>query len=259
MNIRTIKNVLKQSTRPERFFVMLKKVRLRVFDDKGRHKSNDNLEWIKKNCSDFEIIAKGIDEKLWDEAKQAAVKIEENAGEKLNHIDYKLGGGGAYPFLYFITRHLKPNTIVETGVAAGYSSYSFLEAINKNGKGTLFSSDFPYFRLPNPEQYIGIVVDENLKNHWNLYIDGDDLNIPKILNKINEIDLFHYDSDKSYSGRVSVSSMIKSRLSENSILIYDDIQDNSHFYDCIEELKPANWLVFAFEGKYVGLIGNLEK
>ena len=39
----------------------------------------------------------------------------------------------------------------------------------------------------------------------------------------------------------------------------DDIQDNSFFYDYVEETKPDSWYVFEFEGKYVGMIGKLER
>ena len=78
----------------------------------------------------------------------------------------------------------EPKTILETGVAAGFSSQSFLSALAKNGSGKLYSSDYPYFRIPNPEKYIGIVVDKELQNNWELYIEGDKANLDKIIRKL---------------------------------------------------------------------------
>jgi predicted O-methyltransferase YrrM len=254
-----IKNVFIQALKPNSFFVMLKKISKRLMDEKGYHSKNENLNWIKSHCSDFKELAVGLDVELWEEADKTSKIMEKNAEKILENIKYNLGGGGAYPFLYFITRYLKPDCIVETGVAAGFSSYSFLSAIKINNKGRLYSSDFPYFRLPNPEDYIGIVVDDSLKDNWELYIEGDETNLPRILSNINKIDIFHYDSDKSYSGRKMAMSMIESALSEATIILMDDIQDNSFFYDYIEKKKAKSWYIFEFMGKYVGMVGELTK
>ncbi len=170
-----------------------------------------------------------------------------------------MGGGGIYPFLYFITLFTKPDCIVETGVGAGFSSYAFLAAIKVNGRGKLYSSDFPYFRLPDPESYIGIVVEESLKDNWELYIDGDEANLPRILNSIKEVDIFHYDSDRTYSGRKMAMSLIERSLSEDGIILMDDIQDNSFFRDYVEEKNAQSWYIFKFKGKYVGMIGKLTR
>lgn len=219
----------------------------------------DNLKWIESNLSDYEELASSLDANLWKETKQISEKITKNANKILEKVSNQLGGGGFYPFLYFITRYTKPNNIVETGVAAGFSSYAFLKAIDCNQKGHLYSSDFPYFRLPYPEKYIGIIVEESFKKYWDLYIEGDEINLAKILNKVNYIDIFNYDSDKSYSGRKMAMSLIEQKLKANSIILMDDIQDNSFFYDYIQQNNPDNWYLFEFEEKYIGMIGKIKK
>jgi hypothetical protein len=35
---------------------------------------------------------------------------------------------------------------------AGFSSSAILTALKENGEGILYSSDFPYFRIKNPEK-----------------------------------------------------------------------------------------------------------
>jgi hypothetical protein len=200
-----------------------------------------------------------LDAALWDESERVSKDLETRAEKILSGIEYELGGGGGYPFLYFITRYLKPGCIVETGVAAGYSSYAFLAAIKKNEKGRLYSSDFPYFRLPNPEKLIGVVVEESLKDNWELFIDGDEANLPKIMSAILEVDIFHYDSDKSYAGRKFAMTMAEGRLSKSALVLMDDIQDNSFFHDYVTQRKIPVWSIFEFQGKYVGMIGSLVR
>ncbi len=259
MHLTDMKNVFIQALKPGSFLIMLKKVSKRFMDDKGRHSPSENLNWIESHRSDFKELAISLDAALWEETSKVSKILEKNAEKILENIEYSLGGGGIYPFLYFITRYTEPDCIVETGVAAGFSSVSFLEAIKINGRGRLYSSDFPYFRLPNPESYIGILVEDSLKENWELYIDGDEANLPGILNSAGKIDVFHYDSDKSYSGRKTAVSIIESALSKDSIILMDDIEDNSFFYDYIEKTSAESWYIFEFKGKYVGMIGKLKR
>jgi hypothetical protein len=74
---------------------------------------------------------------------------------------------------------------------------------------------------------------------------------------VEEVDLFHYDSDKSYSGRKFALTTISPSLNPQGIILMDDIQDNSFFYDYVEETRPNSWYVFNFQKKFVGMIGRL--
>lgn len=256
--ISKIQNILTQFLKLSRFKIILGKILRRFFDIKGKLSKKENKKWLIKNCTNFEAYAKKRNRLLWNESKRYAAFLKINSRAALKNIPYDLGGGGYYPLLYFLTRLKKPRVIVETGVAAGFSSSAFLAAIKQNRFGRLYSSDFPYFRLKNPEKFIGLTVKEDLKNNWELFIEGDEINIPRILKKVAMIDLFHYDSDKSYLRRKKVYCLIKKYLSSDSITIIDDIQDNSFFFDLVEAEKPQKWRVFKFEGKYIGLIGSLS-
>ena len=137
--------------------------------------------------------------------------------------------------------------------------FSNFESNKKNGKGFLYSSDFPYFRLENPEKYIGYLAkNDNNENNWFLDIRGDDVALPEIVKRLdNNIDLFHYDSDKSYSGRVNALKILNSKINSNTIIIFDDIQNNLHFKDYVEKNKKK-FRVFEFEGKFLGIVGLNE-
>lgn len=194
---------------------------------------------------------------LWNEACDAAKDINRRAEAKLRAMDVRLGGGAATPHLYYLTRLLRPAVVVETGVAAGYSSLAFLMAMQRNGAGRLYSSDFPYFRIANPERYVGCLVDAELREGWELYIDGDEINLPKIMAQVDRIDLIHYDSDKSYRGRELALRILWEKTTPNSIVVMDDIQDNAFFMDFVRRKGDRDWLVFRYDEKFVGLFGDL--
>jgi hypothetical protein len=190
---------------------------------------------------------------LWEEAVFTAEEITIHGKNILSQINLELGGGGAYPILYFYTRYLNAQNIIETGVAAGWSSLSVLLAIEKNSNnGMLYSTDFPLFRFNNPEDIIGILVPEKLKRNWKLDIRGDDLALPQLVMQAGRIDVFHYDSEKSYRGRQKAWSIVAEHLSDNAVVMFDDIQNNFHFRDLVEHLR-VEFCVFEFQGKYLGL------
>jgi predicted O-methyltransferase YrrM len=219
--------------------------------------SDKALAWAKREVSvTTEEYCKRLDTKLWQGVQKDCVSIRKDAEKILSTIPFSLGGGGNFPLIYFLVRKFKPRVVVETGVAAGWSSLAILRAFHKNKSGRLFSSDFPYFRLDNPEQFIGIITrNEPNKNSWDLDISGDEKALPQIVTKLgaSSIDLVHYDSDKSYSGRSFAMQVLRNKLSKDAIIVVDDIQDNLHFKDYVHELD-LKYSVLEFEGKYVGII-----
>ena len=195
-------NIAKNFSNKKYFIQILNKIYLMFFDKKPKLSNQENLKKINDLKKSAESFLKNIDLDLYNEAIIETNKIIEKSDLiTKNYKNIKFGGNYAIEIHYFLTRHYKPKIILETGVAAGYSSYAFLEAINKNDVGKLFSSDFPYFRLKNPEQYIGIVVPDNLKKNWRLETLGDDKNIEIYKKEFKKIDLLFYDSDKRYSSK----------------------------------------------------------
>ena len=208
--------------------------------------------WAARHAGDHVALCRRIDGALWDETVQYVSDFRREA-EAILARNPALGGGGNYHLLYFLTRLLKPGVVLETGVAAGFSTHAVLTALEKNGQGRLFSSDFPYFRLAHPERYVGILVPEALRHRWSLSLEGDSVSVPRFLASIPKVDLFHYDSDKTYGGRTQTIDLVLPRLSDRGVALIDDIQDNYHFRDLVRRGR-LNSQVFAFEGKYCGLL-----
>lgn len=174
----------------------------------------------------------------------------QKATETQNNCPIKMGGAGALELLYAACEFSNAKSVVETGVAYGWSSFATLLSLEKRN-GTLYSSDMPYLGQDG-DQYVGCIVPEKLKTHWKLFRHADRESLPKILKEIDEIDVVHYDSDKSYEGMKWAYETLFSKLRKGGVFISDDINDNSAFQDFCESksIKPA---VVDFEGKYVGV------
>ena len=247
-------NIFRNIFKKNYFFIILKKITKRF----EKNTSVEAKQWAISNTNQtLEEFCCSIDSSLYNKIEVDIKQIEEIAINKLSKLKVSLGGGGNYILLYFLILKFNPLNIVETGVAAGWTSLFILRALQKNGKGFLYSSDFPYFRLKNPEQYVGYLAkNEANKDNWFLDIRGDDIALPEIVSKLrnNYIDIFHYDSDKSYSGRSNALKILNSKINSKTIIIFDDIQNNLHFKNFVEKNK-REFCVLEFEGKFIGIIG----
>ena len=177
-------------------------------------------------------------------------EILKNSQQKEAECPIKMGGPGALELIYYACEFANAKACVETGVAYGWSSLASLLSLEQR-QGTLYSSDMPYLGQDG-DQYVGYVVPENLKSYWKLFRFADKESLPKIFADIKEVDVVHYDSDKSYDGRVWAYHELYNRLKKGGVFISDDIGDNAAYQDFCEKLGIQTTVV-EFEGKYVGV------
>lgn len=215
--------------------------------------STANSAWIESNSIDAAAFCKAVEPDLWEETLGVATAIEKHARPIVDSLEFDIGGGGDFRFLYWLVRYRKPAVVIETGVAAGWTTHGILAAMERNKGGHLFSSDFPYFRVDRPETYVGCVVPKSLHHRWDLHLTGDQDALPKILAQVNQVDLFHYDSDKSWNGRQRAVDLVSPKLASNGLILIDDILDNSWFRD---HAKRAQGCTSVVNGR-VGVIGEL--
>lgn len=163
----------------------------------------------------------------------------------------KMGGAGALDLIYYLNEYVNSTNAVETGVAYGWSSLAVLLSL-KQRNGILYSSDMPYLGKEN-DQYVGCVVPEDLKNNWKLFRFADRESLPKIYKTQQIFDFVHYDSDKSYNGRMWAYPVLYKNLRKGGVLMSDDISDNAAFMDyCAQNnFKPT---VVEFDNKFAGFI-----
>ena len=98
---------------------------------------------------------------------------------------------------------------------------------------------------------------EFLKKNWFLIRKP---NRPGILEAIKmsggDIDLCHYDSDKSWWGRNYAYPLLWKALKVGGLFICDDIQDNLFFLKFVSH-RSLKFSVIEYNGKFVGLIRKI--
>lgn len=246
-------NTAKNALRPGYARVMAGKVLARARGD--ARKAAEAVKWARPRGIAIPAYCASVDAELWREAEAFGKSLRAQADDLGDRLGTKIGGGARVELLYFLTRLRRPRTILETGVLHGYSSSAFLHALERNGDGgRLLSSDFPYFRERDPEKLVGVLVPERLRASWTLLLEGDRRNLPVLLSRGGEIDLFHYDSDKTYTGRKRAMDLVLPRLAANAFVVMDDIQDNMFFRDWTEA-RGVEPTVLGTGSYFVGAVG----
>ena len=104
---------------------------------------------------------------------------------------YDLGPKTRY-LVFSIIRLIKPSVVIETGVAAGASSNTFLAALTLNGVGRLESIDIT--------NKVGELVDPSYRPSWTVHILGKiwkKRSFEKIVKSLGDSEIFIHDSDHS--------------------------------------------------------------
>tara|TARA_B100000214_G_C23967062_1_gene628263 strand:+ start:1626 stop:2438 length:813 start_codon:yes stop_codon:yes gene_type:complete len=169
----------------------------------------------------------------------------------------RMGGFANVPFVYSIVKEMKRKYCLECGVSMGASSYAILKALDQNKEGILLSNDLPYLWNSDPVSKIGMLVPDDLKKRWKLYIGDDIDNLSEMLKEIKLIDFAHYDSNKSYKARSFFWDALNPHLTNDSLIVFDDIIDNNHFYDLANNLDDSwkSYVIFD-DLKYIGILKN---
>ncbi|MFB5604722.1 MAG: class I SAM-dependent methyltransferase [Nitrosarchaeum sp.] len=149
--------------------------------------------------------------------------------------------------LYFLIRELEPETVIETGVHRGVSSLFILQALHDNNKGKLLSIDLPLAEYTTdsnvstksilPTKKVGICIPEYLKKRWELVLGDSKKELPRVLKKINSLEVFLHDSKHTYEHMMWEFKTVWPYLNAKGVLIADDTNWNESFKDFCSEMK----------------------
>ncbi len=153
--------------------------------------------------------------------------------------------------LYSLVRALRPSIAVETGVASGVSTTLILRALERNGRGELFSVDLPsyektgYVNLDGQLDHVhlpgtkapGWLVPNRLRSSWELNIGSSTDLLGPLLARLGRVDFFFHDSDHSYDVMMLEFKSAWRAMSSGSVLYSDDISWNAAFRDFSTEIR----------------------
>ena len=133
--------------------------------------------------------------------------------------------------IYSLVRLKCPSTVVEVGVANGFSTFVILKSLNRNKKGNLISVD-KTVNESDPESHrinstlvpsskeAGWVAPESLKDRWELIQGEIEENLHLLAEKVDSPEILVYDADLKY-----LSQTVQSIFDEdqNFILVVDGV------------------------------------
>jgi predicted O-methyltransferase YrrM len=137
---------------------------------------------------------------------------------------------------YAIIRALKPDRVLETGIANGVSSAYLLLAMERNQKGSLYSidvNDGSY--LPSGKQ-VGWVVPAWLKERWTVHLGDARELLPSVLAELKSLDVFIHDSMHTYEHMKFEYEQAYPYLRQDGILISDDALWNPAFKEFADKV-----------------------
>jgi predicted O-methyltransferase YrrM len=173
-------------------------------------------------------------------------------------VPFYMGGPGNLELLYQLAEGLQATRVLETGVGYGWSTLALLLSLSRRPQSRLVSTDFPYY-FPDSERYVGIVVPQDLRGMWTLVQHPDREGLPRAFQLMGQFDLCHYDSDKSYSGRMWGYNALWPRLRPGGFFVSDDIGDNCAFRDFAGAVSQEPIVVIDPEpegDKFIGVIAK---
>lgn len=141
---------------------------------------------------------------------------------------------------YALIRELNPETVVETGVCNGVSTLSILAALERNGRGSLYSVDFPDHPNVPEDAEPGWIIPEQLKERWELRLGLSQRELPALLQELDQVDMFFHDSDPSFPARLFEMEAVWTYLKRGGIIICDDVNDNGSFEEFANERQTKS-------------------
>lgn len=160
----------------------------------------------------------------WEDLEDAGV-----LGGTAGRLDSKV--------IYVVCRAVEPETVVETGVRYGSFDAHILAAMEKNGKGTLYSIDLP--DAVNRFEF-GYLIPEDLRHRWELR-EGDSRKVlPELVEKLDSLEIFLHDSLHTPKHMRAEYNTVFHMLADESVLTSHDILMTDTFQKFAEQ-KEMEW------------------
>ncbi len=163
--------------------------------------------------------------------------------------DTKLGR-----LVYEVARAMRPDTIVETGVATGVTSAHLLAALEDNRHGVLHSIDLPPTDMI-AAGHVGAAVPSDLRHRWVYHWGASRRLLPKLLDGVKGRLMFVHDSDHSYANMAWEIRSAWLAMVSGGVIVCDDVHLNSAFPDTASGLGAVPQFVEQAEkGGTTGLL-----
>ena len=194
-----------------------------------RFRQNDPLRFLKNLAIELDVALDKFDR--WRECLQDMVE----------KVQCEKSGQGGISFddglvLYGLARALRPDFIIETGVAAGVSTSFFAAALVENRHGRLFSIEVPpehagralldgtlySWRDLGAGWAIPPILKRSLGDRHELILQDVHLALPNVLRRLTHVDIFFHDDLHTPDHMLWEYEAVWPRLCPGGVLLSDD-------------------------------------
>ena len=137
-----------------------------------------------------------------------------------------------HTMLYLLTKKLKPDIAVETGVQIGGSTHAILKAMTENSRGVLHSVDIGKFFVHDYKHvaHIAPLVTTEEEKHWKFTCGNSQKVLPSLVNKIGMFDLFCAGHTHTYEIQKHEGELCWSHIRDGGIFVLDRADNNDNRY-----------------------------
>lgn len=196
----------------------------------GDRRAAPNVRWVARLANVGEAEVRSVLEEVADlEPMEAEIRATHLAAGRPGYAQIRA------PFeLYALTRLVRPDHVVETGVSSGVSSAHFLAALARNRRGQLHSIDRPTHQagptlaagessvsLP-PGRRSGWAIPAPMQRRWDLRIGPSQRLLPRLVRELPSIGIFLHDSRHTPSHLTFELTTVRPRLRPGSVVLADN-------------------------------------
>ena len=211
-----------------------------LFND-GEFYCFEKIEEIRKKLINdnriIEITDLGAGSKIYKTNKRVISKIAKTS--VISEKEAKL--------LFRIVNYFQPKNIIELGTSLGISTL-YLANINKQIPVYSIEGDKQIFNIAN--SYFSLLEQNNIIP----YNDNFDYRLPKILENLETVGCAYIDGNHTKEATMRYFNMLLPKITEKSILIFDDIYWNKEMMEAWNEIKANKQVKITIDLFYFGIV-----
>jgi Methyltransferase domain len=148
-------------------------------------------------------------------------------------------------------RHLRPQKVVETGVARGVTSRLILEALSLTGQGHLWSVDLPHPLRPELHHETASAVSSENRDRWTYVRGSSRRQLPSLVSRLEKVDMFVHDSLHTARNMRFELRTVWPAMDRGGLVLVDDV-DNQAFRDFVlESGNPPSVVMQSADGPWM--------
>jgi Methyltransferase domain len=131
--------------------------------------------------------------------------------------------------VWCVAAHIRPEVVIETGVAHGVTSRVVLEALNRNEFGHLWSIDLPFPFDHRLHGQTGVAVTDACRPRWSYLEGASSQRLPPLTAEVGHLEMFIHDSLHTGKNTLFEMEQAASVMSPGGVMLIDDVGGHQAF------------------------------